>query len=155
MTREDKYPNTDTFRFYNANPKNRITGDCVTRAISVATEEDYNKIVMARALVHIETGYDSTVNEGISVLMEKLGWTKMKQPKKPNGKKYTGKEWCKYLNKEYPEGVRMVANIGGHHIVAIVPKVIDGKMKHRVYDIWDSTRKCIGNYWIKEQENRS
>lgn len=29
MTRQEKYPNTDTFTYYNANPKNRITGDCM------------------------------------------------------------------------------------------------------------------------------
>ena len=35
----------------------------------------------------------------------------------------------------------IIANIGGHHIVAI----LDGK----VHDIWDSTYKCIGNVWVK------
>ena len=155
MTREDKYPTTDTFRYFNANPKNRITGDCRIRAIATATGEDYNKIVLAFAIIQIETGYDQTANQGISILMEKLGWKKMPQPRKANGTKYTGKQWCKLLNKERPDGIKAVANIGGHHIVAIVPKVIDGKMKHRVYDIWDSTGKCIGNYWIKEKENRS
>ena len=150
MTREDKYPTTDTFRYFNANPKNRITGDCRIRAIATATGEDYNKIVLAFAIIQIETGYDQTANQGISILMEKLGWKKMPQPRKANGTKYTGKQWCKLLNKEHPDGIKAVANIGGHHIVAIMPKVIDKKMKHRVYDIWDSTEGCIGNYWVKE-----
>lgn len=33
----------------------------------------------------------------------------------------------------------IIAHIGGNHIVAIV--------NHKVYDIWDSTDYCIGNFW--------
>ena len=38
-------------------------------------------------------------------------------------------------------GVRYIAHIGGHHIIAIVDK--------KVNDTWDSTDGCIGNYWTK------
>ena len=38
----------------------------------------------------------------------------------------------------------IIANIGGHHIVAI----IGGKIK----DTWDSSSGCIGNIWIKIKE---
>lgn len=38
MKRQEKYPETRTFHFHNANPKNRITGDCVTRALCTALE---------------------------------------------------------------------------------------------------------------------
>lgn len=155
MTRQEKYPETKTFHFFNANPKNRITGDCRIRAISTATEIPYNAVVLALALIQIETGYDQTANQGIDILMKKIGWKKMPQPRKKNGKKYTGKEFCKiqqrYLfdkdthGRAWDDGIivspRIFCNIGGHHEVAIV----DGK----VYDIWDSTEGCIGNYWVK------
>ena len=36
----------------------------------------------------------------------------------------------------------MVINIGGHHMACI----IDGK----VWDTWNSTEGCVGNYWIKK-----
>ena len=36
MKRQDKYQDTDYFKFYNANPKNRLAGDCVIRAIATA-----------------------------------------------------------------------------------------------------------------------
>ena len=67
--------------------------------------------------------------------MELKGWTKMRQPRKRNNTKYTGKEFCEIF-----KGV-CVANIGGNHTVCIK----NGK----VYDIWDSTDGCIGNYWVK------
>lgn len=150
MTREDKYPTTDTFRYFNANPKNRLTEDCSFRAIATATERDYNETVIERAKLMIETGYAANGSKGEDEYLKRIGWKKMPQPKKANGTKYTGKQWCKLMNKQYPDGIRMVAHIGGNHIVAIIPKVIDGKMKHRVYDTWDSTEGCIGNYWVKE-----
>jgi hypothetical protein len=156
MRRQDKYPDTKTFHYFNANPKGRITGDCRIRAIATATGVDYNKVVMALAIIQIETGYDQCADTGINILMERLGWKKMPQPRKKNGKKYTGAEFCRVQQKwlqdeanhgnEWDDGIvispRIFCNIGGHHEVAIV----DGK----VWDIWDSTGGCIGNYWIKE-----
>jgi hypothetical protein len=34
----------------------------------------------------------------------------------------------------------MIANIGGHHIVAII--------EGQINDIWDSSDGCIGNVWV-------
>ena len=39
MRRQDKYPDTEVFHYFNANPKNRITTDCVVRAICLATQK--------------------------------------------------------------------------------------------------------------------
>lgn len=156
MQRQQKYPDTKTFHFYNANPKGRLTGDCRIRAIAAATGVPYNNLVMALAIIQVQTGYDQCANQGISILMEKLGWKKMRQPRKKDGTKYTGKEFCKVQQKwlqdkanhgnEWDDGIvispRIFCNIGGHHEVAIV----DGK----VWDTWDSTDGCVGNYWIKE-----
>ncbi len=140
--RQSKYPETSTFHYHNANPKNRLTGDCRIRAISVACEIPYNQVVMDLAKIHCETGYDQTANQGISILMEQYGWIKCKQPRKADNTKYTGEEFCRLIQRSHkPEWKRIMANIGGHHEVAI----IDGK----VWDTWNSTGGCIGNYWVK------
>ena len=44
MKRQDKYQNTRTFQYYNANPKNRITGDCVIRALCTAMGKPYETV---------------------------------------------------------------------------------------------------------------
>ena len=146
MTRQQKYPDTATFHFHNANPKGRITTDCVIRAICVATETPYNQVVIDLAELQCETGYDDGEKKLYSMYLEWKGFKKMKQPRKLNGKKFTGKEFCEALqdNYEYTIGKtpRIVANIGGNHIVAIIDA--------QVWDIWNSTGGCIGNYWIKE-----
>ena len=146
-TRQEKYPETKTFHFYNANPKNRITGDCVTRALCTALDIPYNQCVMEQAEIQCRTGYDNATAQGINYYLKDKGWAKNAQPRKDDGTKYTGKEWCEKISKDKRfKGKSIVANIGGHHTVCI--KEIDGRFK--VFDHWNSTDGCIGNYWVKE-----
>jgi len=133
--RIDKYPDTETFTYYNANPKGRITGDCVCRAICTALGQTWEETLMEMAEMACQTGYEPTDPKGFDLYLKSKGWKKMKQPRKADNTKYTGGEFCKTI-----KGT-CIANIGGHHTVCIK----DGK----VYDIWDSTHKTIGNYWIK------
>jgi len=142
VTRQEKYPETSTFHFHNANPKNRITTDCVIRAIATALDKPYNDIAMEMAQMQCETGYDVGDKMLYDKYLQSKGWIKHKQPRKYDNTKYTGKEFCEKIANKYS---RYVANIGGNHIVAIV----EGK----VYDIWDSTYKCIGNYWSYSSPN--
>lgn len=146
MTRQEKYPNTSTFTYHNANPRNKLTTDCVIRAITTATDIPYNQVVMELAELQCKTGYDDGDVKLYDLYLKQKGFRKEKQPRKSDNTKYTGKEFCKALQSDYGyvigKDIRIVANIGGCHVVAIV----DGK----VHDIWDSTYKTIGNYWVKE-----
>lgn len=136
MTREQKYPDTSTFHFHNQNPKGKYTEDCVFRAISLATGKPYNECVMEAAALMCETGYHLTGTKGEEAYLSKLGWRKHSQMRKADGTKYTGKQFCRIF-----KGV-CVAHLGGGHTVCIK----DGK----VWDTWDSTDGCVGNYWTKE-----
>lgn len=148
MKRQDKYPDTSTFHYYNANPKNRMTDDCVIRAISTALEIPYNQVVMEMAELQCKTGYDISSNKGIENYLSIKGWVKHSQPRKSDNTKYTGKEFCQMLSQDILSvGQSIVANIGGHHIVCIKEYGVHGF--HKVYDTWDSTDGCIGNYWTK------
>lgn len=144
MKRTQKYPDTNTFHYYNANPKNRITGDCWLRAICTGLEEDYNDVLMEMVKAHIETGYELSCDKAVDRYLASKGWVKHNQPRKPDNTKYTGSEFCEMVNR-YSTGGNIIANIGGHHMVAIKP----ANGKYKVHDIWNSTRKCIGNYWTK------
>ena len=124
---------TSTFQYYNANPKNKHTTDCVVRAICTALEQSYEQTVKGLTELWLETGYDMSETKCFGKYIESKGWIKNKQPRKTDNTKYTGKEFVKTF-----KGV-CVANIGGNHTVCIK----DGK----VLDIWDSTDGCIGNYW--------
>ena len=145
MRRQDKYPDTATFHYHNENPRNKITGDCVVRAIATATGFTYESVVMDLAELQAKTGYSGVTPDGYGRYLEQLGWIKHKQPRKWDNTKYTGEEFCKELlryDSEIDSGNnmhRLIANIGGGHVVAII--------EGQVYDTWDSTDGCIGNYW--------
>lgn len=149
VSRQEKYPDTEVFCYYNRNPKNRITTDCVLRAISTGLDIPYNQVVMEMTQLHCESGYDSHSPYIIDKYLKSKGWIKCKQPRKWDNTKYTGEEFClKLQHPIYCEELglpdcnwhRMIANIGGHHIIAIV----EGK----IHDIWDSSQGCVGNVWV-------
>lgn len=143
MTRQQKYPDTATFHYHNANPKNRYTTDCVIRAISTALEIPYNQVVMEMAEFQCKTGYAMSDSTGIDKYLQSKGWVKHPQPRQWDNTKFTGEFWCRELWQHYrtPKYLRIVANIGGGHTVAIIG--------YKVWDTWDSTDGCIGNYWTK------
>lgn len=148
MTRQQKYPETSTFHYHNENPHNRITTDCVIRAISTATEIPYNQVVMEMAELQCKTGYDDGDTKLYDLYLKSKGWHKCKQPRKADGTKYTGKEFCEMADKRFDLLDRsIIANIGGGHVVCI--KANTFQEGHKVYDIWNCTHKTIGNYWIK------
>ena len=148
--RRAKYPDTSTFHFHNANPKGRLTSDCVIRAICTVLDVPYSKIVMDLAQMQCELGYDDGDTKLYDKYMQKQGWVKVKQPRKDDNTKFTGVEFCRTLehpiyseelNLPYCERARILAHIGTHHIVAIV--------EGQVWDTWDSTDGAIGKLWVK------
>lgn len=149
MTRQNKYPETSTFHYHNANPKGRITGDCTFRAISTALGQSWEQTVMEMAEFSCKTGYAINDKKGIERYLKSKGWVKHKQPRKADNTKYTGSEFCKEIDCDIMfVGKSIIADIGGHHIVCI-KETEDLYGSHKVWDIWDSTYKCIGNYWTK------
>ena len=149
MTRQNKYPETSTFHYCNANPKGRMTGDCTFRAICTALGQTWEQTVMEMAEMSCKTGYAINDKKGIERYLQAKGRVKHPQPRKADNTKFTGKEFCKELNCDIAfVGKRVVANIGGNHIVCI-KETDDLHGLHKVHDIWDSTDGCIGNYWTK------
>ena len=159
-SREERFPSTSTFTYYNANPKNRITGDCVFRAIATATGKTWEQVVREMAEVSLKTGYAINDKKGIEKYLESIGWTKHRQPRKDDGRKYTGNEFCKaiqeyvYWDNDWDnakglnigDGIiisdKIIANIGGGHLTCIIDGITN--------DIWDCNDGCIGNYWTKD-----
>lgn len=147
-----KYPDTDTFHFHNANPKGKITPDCSIRAISTVLQQSWEQTLREMTELSIKTGYFINENKCINKYMQSKGFVLCKQPRKDDNTKYTGTEFCRTLmHPIYSEDLklttkvfeinRILANIGGHHIVAI--------MSGQVWDTWNSTNGTIGKVWVK------
>ena len=126
---------TKWFKFHNANPKNRRSGDCVIRAISTATGKSWEEVLTDLCKLALQEKRIPNEVECYGKYLENLGWKKQKQPRKSNNTKFTGREFVTHF-----KGVA-IAHIGGNHIVCI--------KEGQVWDTWDSTDGCIGNFWIK------
>lgn len=117
-------------------------GDCVTRAIAIATETDYKQVYDELNKLSKESGSKGTSRGGHSTkivrkYMEKIGWKW-----KPLMGIGTG---CKvHLEKdELPKGI-IICKLS-KHIVCVKDGII--------YDTYDCSRdgmRCVYGYWIKE-----
>ena len=143
MRRQDKYPDTDIFHFENCNPKNRITTDCVVRAIAKATAPSIAKdawqiIYEDLCNESIETGFSFNDTKCYGKYLEKTGFKAYPQLRKSDNTKMTLKEFIEL----HPTGTWLV-NMPSHLTV-----VINGIN----YDIWDCTKsdKRVEMYWGKE-----
>lgn len=135
---------TSTFHFHNENPKGKRTGDCTLRAIATATGKDWDEVLDGVCEIAHKLKLMPDDDKCYGRYLESLGWVKNKQPRKWDNTKYTGAEWCEWLNENDNRNERIIAHIGGHHIVCIAK---DDKFK--VFDTWNSTGGCIGVYWTK------
>ena len=142
---------THYFTYVNVNPKNKITSDCVIRALATAMNKTWDEVLTD--LYKYSMKYKQMLNcpQLYTKYLKDQGWIKLKQPRKFDNTKYTGREFCEELREgttfnidghDVTEWTNIIAHIGGHHTIAI----IDGKIN----DIWDSSLGCIGNIWIKE-----
>lgn len=146
MRRQDKYPNTEMFSYLNLNPHNRITTDCVYRAIAKALcaghkhcqkseKEMWSTVMQELCEFAGQTGFVPTDTKCYSRFLKMRGFNELPQPRHSDGTKYTLKE---FIN-ENPKGVYLV-NMPSHLTV-----VVDGVN----YDNWDCTKvnSRIGKIW--------
>lgn len=121
-------------------------GDCVTRAVAIATEQDYKKVYNDMAALNKKRYGKKTARHGvhrddIKAYMAKLGW--VWHPTMSIGSGCTT-----HLRKsELPSG-RVVCSLS-KHIVAVV----DGE----VHDTYDSTRggnRCVYGYWTPPKADK-
>lgn len=128
------------YQYLNLNPKGRRTGDCSTRALAGVLGIEYDTALCAQYKEALLCYYDMTSKQVIERVLKRFGYVKMKQPRKPNGKKYTVGELDSILtNKQLNDGVLVTV---AHHHTAIVNGCIQ--------DIWDCREKTVGNYYVKE-----
>lgn len=117
------------YKFYNANPLGKIESDCVTRAISRATEIPYDEVLEKLHLVAALFECDALCVCCYHFLLEKVfGLT----PKKANGK--TVRE----VVEDYSNNT-LLLRLEGHLTMA---------ENGIVYDIWDCRDEPVDIFWI-------
>lgn len=125
------------YTYVNVNPKGRETGDCATRALVGVLGIDYAEALKLQVEESLKCYYDPTSKQVMERVLKKYGYVKMKQPRRPDGKKYKVGE----IDELVKDG-RIFITIANHHTC-----VVNGV----VQDTWDCRDKTIGNYYIKEE----
>lgn len=120
---------------YNANSKNKKTGDCVIRAICTALNKSWIDTYTDLFNNTIKYGYSVSSKENFKKYLKQLGYEMQKQPKKYDNTKYTVKEFINTCGKP---NTTYIIGVTGHLTV-----VINGIL----YDTWNCSNKKMGNYW--------
>lgn len=139
--RINRFPETEVFKYHNANPKNNFTGDCVARAISVAMGITWEEAVRDMTDHAISKGYMFNDKKNIKSYLKSHGWVKCKEPRDVFNKKIIAED---YLIDNYFS--RAIVNLGTRHIAAI----IDGQ----IWDTWNSSHEVIHSYWLPPVSNK-
>lgn len=114
------------FIYYNANPKNEITGDCVVRAISLALHKNYEDV--------INMLYESSNFFNCDMLVKDCYGKLLTQYDKVKPYNKTVKE----ISESYPYNILLI-RIEGH---------LTCSMYGDIYDIWDCSNELVDCFWI-------
>lgn len=149
--RRAKSPETSTFLWYNANPKGHITSDCTIRALSTGLGISWYDVL--DGLYQLRRRYALYGDmKSIEKYLESQGWVKHKQPRRPDGKKYTGGQFANWLSVNHGSGILgpVICSVASHMFCIYPTNHGDGtNCKYKVLDTWDSTGKCICHYWTR------
>ncbi len=124
------------FKFTNPNPAGQLVGDCVIRALSVATKMDWETVFMRVCLQGYLMNDMPSSNAVWGAYLRTLGYRRYTIPNEcPDCYKIS--DFCV----DNPKGTFIVAT--GNHVVT----VINGDY----YDAWDSGDEVPIYYWVKEE----
>lgn len=142
--------NTNYFKYYNANPKNNVTCDCVIRAICTAMNKPYDDVLTELFEYSKRQSLMMDDKKLYANYLKDKGWVKLKQLRKWDNKKYTGKELCDELHEgleihtvegyDINENTNIICHIGAHHLTCIINGYVN--------DTWNSSFGCVGTLWI-------
>ena len=132
------YPETDVYKFHNANPQDNFTGDCVARAISEVTGKPWSEVILEMTHHGIKKGLIFNDRKNIKSYLKSLGWEKHKEPRNRFNKKIKAKD---FLRDNYLE--LAIVNLGSRHIAAVV--------NNQIIDTWNSSYETMHSYWTPTQ----
>lgn len=132
---------TEVFKYHQVNPKDRLSGDAIIRAIAIAEGRSWEEVLMDMTEKSVSLGYLPVDKRFYTRYLKDRGWLKQSQPVKPDGTKYLGWEFCKTIAKSLRGCTdSLIVNIGSYYVTTIVDGVI--------HDTWDCSGRYVGNYWI-------
>jgi len=126
------------FIYFNPNPDQRLTEDCVIRAICAATNRDWEDVYIDVVIQGLFMHNMPEANSVWGEYLTNLGFEKTLVPNKcPHC--YTLREFCA----DNPKGIYVINT--DNHAVAVV--------NGDYYDTWDSGNEIVNYYWKRSEIN--
>lgn len=125
-----------SFEQVNVNPKNKKTGDCVVRAITMASGFTYKEVATMLFNEWMKSGYEMTDKHTVNKVLSDLGFIFHKKPARLSGKTYQVKDMDQLLD----PGESAVLQVANHYTCA---------KDNMIYDLWDCRSKSVYGYWTK------
>lgn len=138
--RDSRLKSTPYYEYTNVNPRNRICGDCVIRAIALVTGQSWETTVREMTEMGIKKGLVLNDKDLYPEYLKSKGFAEHNEPRDYNNRKMSVIDFVENNNVDYD----FVANVGSHHVAAFK----NGKVR----DIWNSSRELLHKYWIKNKE---
>lgn len=118
------------FYYYNINPQKEVEGDCVTRAISLASGIPYKAVSKLLQITAIDNDCDELCMYCYRKLLEETLGYRIMYPKE--------KKRVEEVAKEYKNNA-IIVRISGHLTVCMYGVCVD---------IWDCTQEKVDCFWI-------
>lgn len=124
-----------TYKFYNPHPEGKKVGDCVKRALTLATNKDYKTVSLELNRLKKVTGAKKfNDNNNWKEYVKLQGWEKLSFPAIAGQPRMNGHRFVE----NYPKGTYLLRM--SKHLVTVKDGII--------YDTWDCRDKCVYNAWI-------
>lgn len=146
MNKQQRMINTEYYEYTNVNPKNKLGGDCVVRAIALATGQTWEQTVRELTELGIKHGFVLNDNHVWIKYLESKGFVKANEPRDIRNRKMSVREWMKaeQIYKGNQKTV-VVAITQGHHVTCI--------KSGRIRDIWNTENMTMHRFWYKTDDN--
>lgn len=124
-----------SYIFRNPNPKGHFVGDCVIRALSIATGKDWGTVYLELCILGYKMGDMPSSNRVWGSYLKNLGFTEHDMYDKCKYC-YTVKDFCR----EFRTGTYILGT--GSHVLTVIDR--------NYYDSWDSGDVHPIYFWKKE-----
>lgn len=148
-----KYRETDTFLWYNLNPRGMLTDDCAIRAIAAGTGLSWTTVFDALCNTARKQGMLPNSDRVLFSYLRSMGWTKHNRP----GKYVDVGSFARRLSLNYGDGrlgpVICAANHSRHMVCIIPTSSRPGEScQYKAVDTWDSTYYDVGQFWTRTND---